>query len=197
MSETAPGVMGRWFRAEGIDDLPDRLRQQGAFLPHPLPSTVRLQPPTYRVLAEAEQAIGRLDEAASRLSNRAGLVRLAQLRDVHGSGELGGVLAALRELLVADLPGVVGAPAVDLHLGRYLRANDEAVRWVGQGGPINLVLLSQLAGILGGERESLGAYADDEVTEVRWRTGPAWLGGPDVRAAYLLAVPPGAELQTG
>jgi cell filamentation protein, protein adenylyltransferase len=197
MSNARPGVTGRWFLAEGIDDLPEGLRQAGAFLPHPLPSTVRLRPPTYRILAEAEQAIGRLDEAAARLPNRTGLVRLAQLRDVRGSGELGGVFGALREMLVADLPGVVEAPPVDLKLRRYLRANDEAVAWVRGGGPVNLVLLSQLGAILAGTRETLGIIGGDEVAEVAWRTGPGWLGGPDPRDAYLLAVPPGAELQTG
>lgn len=157
---------------------------------------VRLQPQTYRILAEAEQAIGRLDEAASRLPNRAGLVRLAQLRDVHGSGELGGVFAALRELLLADLPGAVGTPAIDLNLRRYLRASDEAVSWVQTGGPINLALLSQLGAILDGTSDTLGEIDGDDVTEVRWRTGPGWLGGPDPGDAYLLTVPPGAELQT-
>lgn len=168
----------------------------GAFLPHPLPSTVRLRPPTYRILAEAEQAIGRLDEAAARLPNRAGLVRLAQLRDVRASGELGGEFGALRELLVADLPGVTATPPVDLNLLRYLRANDEAVHWVRGGGPINLVLLSQLGEILAGARESLGVIAADHVSDVAWRTGHTWLGGRDPADAYLLAVPPGAELQT-
>jgi hypothetical protein len=157
---------------------------------------VRLQPQTYRILAEAEQAIGRLDEAAARLPNRAGLVRLAQLRDVHGSGELGGVFAALRELLLADLPGTVDAPAVDLNLRRYLLANDEAVAWVRAGGAINLALLSQLGSILDGTTDTLGVIDDDEVTGVAWRTGPGWLGGPEPRHAYLLTVPPGAELQT-
>ncbi|HEV2781258.1 MAG TPA: hypothetical protein VGX25_17895 [Actinophytocola sp.] len=157
---------------------------------------VRLQPTTYRILAEAEQAIGRLDEAAARLPNRSGLVRLAQLRDVHSSGELGGVIAALRELLVADLPGVVADPPVDLNLRRYLRANDEAVGWVRGGGQINLALLGQLGSILAGARDSLGVVGTDEVSEVAWRTGPGWLGGPDPRDAYLLAVPPGVELQT-
>jgi hypothetical protein len=157
---------------------------------------VRLQPQTYRILAEAEQAIGRLDEAAARLPNRAGLVRLAQLRDVHGSGELGGVFAALRELLLADLPGAVGQPAVDLNLRRYLRANDEAVTWVRAGGSLNLALLSQLGAIVDGSLESLGFIEGDDVTEVNWRTWPGWLGGPEPRDAYLLTVPPGAELQT-
>lgn len=157
---------------------------------------VRLQPQTYRILAEAEQAIGRLDEAAARLPNRAGLVRLAQLRDVHGSGELGGVFGALRELLLADLPGAAGTPAVDLDLRRYLRANDEAVAWVRDGGAINLALLSQLGAILDGTAEELGPIDGDDVTEVAWRTGPGWLGGPDPGDAYLLTVPPGAELQT-
>lgn len=191
-----PAETGRWFLAEGFIDIPARLRQEGAFLPRPLPSMVRLQPQTYRLLAEAEQAIGRLDEAAARLPNRAGLVRLAQLRDVHGSGELGGVFAALRELLLADLPGAVGAPPVDLELSRYLRANDEAVRWVRSGGSINLALLSQLGSILDGSAATLGFIDGDDVTEVNWRTGPGWLGGPDPGDAYLLTVPPGAELQT-
>jgi hypothetical protein len=193
-----PGETGRWFLgAAGISDLPERLRQEGAFLPHPLPSTVRLRPPTYRILAEAEQAIGRLDEAAARLPNRAGLVRLAQLRDVRSSGELGGVFAALREMLVLDLPGVTTAPPVDLNLLRYLRANDQAVAWVRAGGPINLVLLSRLGRILDGTSDVLGTINGDDVTDVTWRTGQGWLGGPDPRDAYLLAAPPGAELQTG
>jgi len=191
-----PAETGRWFLAEGIDDIPARLRLAGAFLPRPLPSMVRLQPQTYRILAEAEQAIGRLDEAAARLPNRAGLVRLAQLRDVHGSGELGGVFAALRELLLADLPGAGAAPSVDEGLRRYLRANDQAVAWVRAGGAINLALLSQLRAIIDGESDGLGFIDGDDVTEVNWRTGPAWLGGPDARDAYLLTVPPGAELQT-
>jgi cell filamentation protein, protein adenylyltransferase len=196
MPDAMPAETGRWFLAEGIDDLPAHLRVAGAFLPRPLPSMVRLQPQTYRILAEAEQAIGRLDEAAARLPNRAGLVRLAQLRDVHGSGELGGVFAALRELLLADLPGPVGVPAVDLNLRRYLRANDEAVTWVRAGGSLNLALLSQLGAIIDGSLDSLGFIDGEDVTEVNWRTWPGRLGGPEPRDAYLLTVPPGAELQT-
>lgn len=196
MPDAMPAETGRWFLAEGIGDLPARLRQEGAFLPRPLPSMVRLQPQTYRLLAEAEQSLGRLDEAAARLPNRASLVRLAQLRDVQGSGELGGVFASLRELLLADLPGAVEAPAVEENLSRYLRANDEAATWVRAGGPINLALLSQLGSILDGTSDTLGHMDGDDVTEVGWRTWPGWLGGPDPRDAYLLTVPPGAELQT-
>jgi hypothetical protein len=196
MPDAMPAETGRWFLAEGIPDLPARLRQEGAFLPRPLPSMVRLQPQTYRILAEAEQAIGRLDEAAARLPNRAGLVRLAQLRDVHGSGELGGVFVALRELLLADLPGAGDMPAIDADLRRHLLANDEAVAWVRSGGALNLALLSQLSSILDGPADALDTMDGDDVTEINWRTGPAWLGGPDPREAYLLTVPAGAELQT-
>jgi cell filamentation protein, protein adenylyltransferase len=196
MPDAMPAETGRWFLAEGVSEVPARLRQEGAFLPRPLPSMVRLQPQTYRVLAEAEQAIGRLDEAVARLPNRTGLVRLAQLRDVHGSGELGGVFGALRELLLADLPGSIDAPAIDLNLRRHLRANDEAVAWVHTGGAINLALLSQLGSILDGTADKLGVMDGDDVTEVTWRDEPGWLGGPDPREAYLLTSPPGAALQT-
>jgi cell filamentation protein, protein adenylyltransferase len=197
MSEAVPGEMGRWFPVEGNIDLPERLRQEGAFLPHPLPSMVRLQPSTYRILAEAEQAIGRLDEAAARLPNAAGLVRLTQLRDARSSAELGGVFAALRELLLADLPGVVADPPADHDLARYLHAGDAAVAWVRDGGVINLTLLSRLGSVLAGKLDALGIPGEDHVKGVDWRTEPTWLGGPDPAAAYLLAAPPGVELQTG
>jgi hypothetical protein len=107
------------------------------------------------------------------------------------------VFAALREILLVDLPGVSDLPPVDLHLRRYLRANDAAVAWVRDGRPINLVLLSRLGSILAGARDTLGVINGDDVTEVAWRTDLGWLGGPDAADAYLLAVPPGAELQTG
>ena len=195
MPDAKPADTGRWFLAEGVGDISPRVRAQGAFLPHPLPSTVRLLPQTYRVLAEAEQAVGRLDEAAARLPDRSGLARLAQRRDVHGSGELGGGFGALRELLIADLPGSAGSSGVDLGLRRYLLANDEAVAWVRAGGAINLALLGRLGQVLDGTAEALGHIDGDEVTEVPWRTGPGWLGGPDPRDAYLVTAPPGAELQ--
>jgi hypothetical protein len=197
MSEAVPGEMGRWFPVEGNVDLPERLRQEGAFLPHPLPSMVRLQPSTYRILAEAEQAIGRLDEAAARLPNRASLVRLTHMRDARGSGELGGEFAALRELLVADLPGVVAEPPADHDLARYLHAGDAAVAWVRGGGVINLTLLSRLGSMLAGRLDALGVPGEDHVKGVDWRTEPAWLGGRDPADAYLVAAPPGVELQTG
>jgi len=197
MSEAVPGETGRWFPVEGNIDLPERLRQEGAFLPHPLPSMVRLQPSTYRILAEAEQAIGRLDEAAARLPNAAGLVRLTQLRDARSSAELGGVFAALRELLLADLPGVVADPPADHDLARYLHAGDAAVAWVRDGGVINLTLLSRLGSVLAGKLDALGIPGEDHVKGVDWRTEPTWLGGPDPADAYLLAAPPGVELQTG
>lgn len=197
MSEAVPGEMGRWFPVEGNIDLPERLRQEGAFLPHPLPSMVRLQPSTYRILAEAEQAIGRLDEAAARLPNAAGLVRLTQLRDARSSAELGGVFAALRELLLADLPGVVPDPPADHDLARYLHAGDAAVAWVRDGGVINLTLLSRLGSVLAGKLDALGIPGEDHVKGVDWRTEPTWLGGPDPADAYLIAAPPGVELQTG
>jgi hypothetical protein len=100
-------------------------------------------------------------------------------------------------MLVVDLPGVAGTAPVDLTLRGYLAASDAAVAWVRAGGPLNLVLLSQLGTILAGTAEALGPAGADSVNTVAWRTGQGWLGGPDPRDAYLLAVPPGAELQIG
>jgi hypothetical protein len=70
------------------------------------------------------------------------------------------------------------------------------VAWVRNGGPITLALLGELGSILDGRTETLGFFSGDDVIEVKWRTDPGWLGGPDPRDAYLLTVPPGAELQT-
>lgn len=69
--------------------------------------------PAWRLVAEAEHALGRLDEAAERLGARPGLVRSTRVRDAHGSAGLSGVAVGLREAFAADLLASQGPPPSD------------------------------------------------------------------------------------
>src|SRR5687767_13581297 len=86
---------GQWSRVPELPGIPEALRGEGAYLPPPLPSDLALPAATYRRCAEAEHALGRLDEAADRLGVRSALVRSTQVRDANSSAGLSGVVVGL------------------------------------------------------------------------------------------------------
>ncbi|GAA3881816.1 hypothetical protein GCM10022243_52970 [Saccharothrix violaceirubra] len=86
-------------------------------------------PATYSVLAEAEHALGRLDEAAERLPGRHWFVRSTRVRDAVCSAHLSGLPVGLREAFAADLVAGQGPPPVDRYgptraLAPYLAVPD-------------------------------------------------------------------------
>ncbi|WP_104482909.1 Fic/DOC family N-terminal domain-containing protein [Actinokineospora auranticolor] len=181
MSMTKPSAGGRWSAVrdgEG-DRLPPRLRAEGAFTPWPLPSELDLSQRTYRLLADGQEMLGRLDEAAARLATLSPLVRSTQVREVQLSAQLDGISAALLEVLVSLLPGVKPGNKVTPKVSRYLRASDTGFAALRAGADIDGELMSEVA----------AAFADTGTTDV-WRTDHAWLGGTE---AFLLASPPGVE----
>ncbi|MBW4719064.1 Fic family protein [Saccharothrix obliqua] len=135
--------------------VPDELRREGAYLPPPLPSELALPVRTYRLAAEAEHALGRLDEAADRLGVRAGLVRATQVRDAQASAGLSGTAIGLREALAADLQAARGTPPTDRSapaqlLAPYLAAYDHGVDRVRRGAVVDAVLVGEMTAIMVG-----------------------------------------------
>lgn len=188
MPSRRSGTPGREFPVVGLDDLPRSIRTKGAFVPPRLPrvSQLTLRLSTCRHLAEAQEALGRLDAASLRLPSRAGLVRLTRHRDARASAAMDGIFVSTRAALAADLPGSV-TPEVDERLLPYLDVAEEATAAMRDHRPIDLALLGQLTSIMAGAPVS---------GVVPWRRQPGWLGGPDPRDAYLITTPPGATLRT-
>lgn len=173
---------GQWAPVSGLPDVPDELRLEGAYLPPPLPSDLVLPPSTYRVCAEAEHALGRLDEAADRLDARSALVRSTQVRDATSSAGMSGVVMGLREAFAADLVASQGdqplghtAPA--RLIGPYLHAYDRGLDRVRAGAPVDAALVGELSAIMTGRT--------DHGLEDVLRRAPGWLGLRP-RRAYLL-----------
>ncbi len=80
-------------------------------------------PDTARTLAEAQEALARLDETARRSALGKALAHAARLREIRATAHLDGLHLALAEVCVGVLPGVVvEAPHVPL-LHRYVRAD--------------------------------------------------------------------------
>lgn len=87
----------------------------------PTPELV-LSPTTYRLLADAQETVGRLDEIIQRCPLRSSWARSVQMREIQHSAHLDGVHVALREVVVAHLPGHRGEQAIEPDLAEYLRS---------------------------------------------------------------------------
>lgn len=88
------------------------------------PPGLALSPVTYRLLADAQEALGRLDEIVHRCPLRSYWARSVQMREIQHSAHLDEVHVALREVLLAYLPGVKSRQAAEPNLARYLRSTD-------------------------------------------------------------------------
>ncbi|MGW4116414.1 Fic family protein [Actinosynnema sp. NPDC004786] len=182
---------GQWSPVAGLPGIPEALRREGAYLPPPLPSDLMLPAATYRACAEAEHALGRLDEAADRLGVRPALVRATQVRDANSSAGLSGVAVGLRETFAADLlasedgPPPTDSAAPSQLVAPFLRAFAHGLARVRAGAPVDADLVGEVAAIMtGGEP---GGSARDVL-----RHAPGRLGLSDERAYLLTAT--GAHL---
>ncbi|WP_346660179.1 Fic/DOC family N-terminal domain-containing protein [Amycolatopsis sp. QT-25] len=178
---------GMWVPVAGEGDVPEAIRREGAWAPRPLPSHVVLATRTHRGLARAEQALGRLDEAAERLPDRSYLVDHTMLREAQSSAALEDACVSLTDVLLARLPGAKPAPepAVEAII-RYLEASRRAFGTVRDGADIDLPLLGEIS-------RQLGPVPPPEGSGF-WRERTSWISGRD-GTPVVAHTPPGPHLQ--
>ncbi|WP_158842542.1 Fic family protein [Saccharothrix deserti] len=187
-----PLSTGQWSPVPHLPGIPEALRREGAYLPPPLPSDLALPVATYRGCAEAEHALGRLDEAADRLGLRSALGRATQARDANSSAGLSGVAVGLRETFAADLlASQDGTPPADSAapsqlVAPFLRAFDHGLARVRAGAAVDAELVGEVAAIMTGR-----APGHHHIGDVL-RRAPGRLGVSDERAYLLTAT--GAHL---
>ncbi|WP_409495704.1 Fic family protein [Amycolatopsis sp. cmx-11-12] len=180
---------GKWVPVAEEGDIPEAIRREGAWVPRPLPSDVVLATSTHRVLARAEQALGRLDEAAERLPDRQYLVHYTMLREAQSSAALEDASVSLKDVLLAKLPGAKPVPEPEVEaITRYLDASQRAFDTVRAGGDIDLPLL-------GGISRQLDPVPSPPGEEsVFWRERTSWISARD-GSAVVAHTPPGPHLQ--
>ncbi len=187
----APPAHGVWAEPADPGALPEPLRGLRAYLPNPLPLDLVLPTRTHRRLAEAEHALGSLNEGAERIADRSALVLSSQIRDARSSAAMADVTADLAEsfvfhLLAARATGDRSAVAelLDKHpIGRFVLASAHGTARLTAGAPVDTTLLGEISAIL------TGSGPRDLSTGLRRHQG--WFGG---RTPYLLTTPPGEPL---
>ena len=145
-----------------------------------MPSEIVLRQKTWRDAAAAQEAMGRLDERVRHVPGADMWAQQVFRREIRASASLDDVLVTTREAYLVDETHSGGHP-----LAGYLRAGVEVAGAARAGRPLTVELLGRISAVMHGP-------ADDDID--RWRTGPAWLGGPRPQDAYLLVAPPGAEM---
>ncbi|WP_433260689.1 Fic family protein [Actinosynnema sp. CS-041913] len=185
---------GEWVEPGDVSAVPEQLRGERAFAPSSLPADIVLSTAAHRELANAEHAVGRVDEAVHRLPDREMFVLCTRFREVRSSAELVGVDASMLETWLVDLmltraaEGVGDPEEVVLDrnpVGRFILASRYGADRLAAGAAIDLELLGAVSARLTGRgprslEDGLRAYQ-------------GWLG-PTPDQAYVLTMPPGERL---
>jgi Fic family protein len=157
-----------------------------AFVPDPLPRHLDLQLATIRLLAEAENAIGRLGGTAGRLVNPYLVGSPLLHREAILSSRIEGTITTPEQLVALEAAGgEVRAPDPEAReVLNYIRAMEHGVRRL-QDLPVCLRLLREVHEVLltgvRGDRERPGEF----------RTGQNWIGrrGDSIHEARFVPPP--------
>lgn len=176
----------------GYDALLGRSYEHFAFVPHPLPSSVPLSELTYKLVSEAERAVGRLDAAVTRLPNPSLLGRPALRREAVSTSALEGTYAPLSEVLEADFL-VEGKRSAEVReVLNYVAAAERGLALI-RDRPICLNVIAELQGIL------VKGTRGDSYDAGRLREKQVYIGGRQlgIEASRFVPPPHGDVLENG
>lgn len=183
VSKCSSSPVGELQRIRGHDSYLDRDYDYFAFVPTPLPVTVPLQPLTIKLMAEAERAVGRLDAAASRLSNPTLLVRPALYREAVSTSALEGTYAPFLEVLEADYIEEHERSAEVREVLNYVEAAERGLALIREI-PICLRLIAELQAII------VKGTRGDSWDAGRLRSGQVYIGERQLGIEHSRFVPP-------
>jgi Fic family protein len=177
--------VGELVPVTGHDRRYDEPYEHFAFIPHPLPDDVELEPATWTSVTTAQAAIARLDGAVSELPDPALLVRPLIRREAVSTSALEGTYTGFGDLLGAEASRKEQRGDVREVLN-YVRATEHGVARL-QELPVCMRLINEahvllLDGVRGDSWE-LGAV----------RSTQNWIGDADCRIADAIFVPPPPE----
>lgn len=185
--------VGQLLPIRGFDSRHSREYQHVAFFPEPLPETVHLESQTWITVAEAMNALGRLDQATKQVPNPSLLRRPAIRKEAVSTSALEGTHAAFPEVLEAeaDIDESRHSPEL-VEVLNYVRAAEHAFALIRDRG-LTVNLLNELQEILvrntPAEEKDPGRIRSHQVV-----IGP---DGSLVEEARFVPPPPGDILEGG
>lgn len=184
--------IGRLVPIEGFDQRTDSDFSHQAFLPEPLPLEVALSAETWTVVARAEAALGRLDEASQQVPEPRLLRQAALRREAQSTSALEGTFAPFEEVMEPEL-GDRSSHSIEVwEILNYVAAAEEGFAWISSR-PVTTRLISELQRTL--VSGTPGEFSD--AGNLRNRQVVVGSPGSSVTEARFVPVPPGDQLQAG
>jgi Fic family protein len=175
------------MRIRGRDALLGQGYDHVAFCPASLPASVPLSERTYKLVSEADRAVGRLDAGTGRLPNPSLLVRPTIYREAVSTSALEGTYAALVDVLEADYVDERQQTHEVREVMNYVRAATRALELI-KTKPICITLISELQQIL--VKGTRGDFSDAG----RLRQGQVYIGERTQGISDSRYVPPPPDL---
>lgn len=185
-------LIGHLVAIRGHDARRDAVYEHFAFVPDPLPSEVPLTHGTYKLLSEADRALGALNGHMHLLPNPTLLVRPAITREAVSTSALEGTYAAMSEVLEAEYSEARYASAEVREIQNYVRAAMKGIELI-QTLPICLRLVTRLQKILVARTRG-DSYDSGKLRERQVYIGEEAAG---IEEARFVPPPPGDVLRDG
>lgn len=188
----ADSPVGQLVRIAGTDGRTGQDYEHVAFVPDPLDEEPALAGATWRQVARAGHALGRLQQAARQVPAPALLRRPTLRREAQSTSALEGTFAPLEDVLAGDLVGEPSRSAELREVLNYVTMADRGFTALQEGRRMTLALLCELHRLL-----VCGTAADNRqagnVRDVQVALGSP--GGGIVEARFV-PPPPGLGLES-
>ncbi|MEJ5914490.1 Fic family protein [Pseudokineococcus sp. 1T1Z-3] len=181
--------VGHVVRLAGIDGRTQRSYDHWAYVADQLAAEPSLQGATWRVVARAGHALGRLQQAGRQVPQPALLRRPTLRREAQSTSALEGTYAPLEDVLEAEASADDRSAELSEVLN-YVDAAELGFAWVADGRPLTVGLLAELHATL-----VAGTTADTEDSG-RLRRIPVAIGGrgDGLETSRFVPMPPGPAL---
>ncbi len=184
--------IGRLVPISGPDGRTGEHYDYFAYLASPLPPSIELSSGTWTVVARAEAALARLDQAARQIPEPGLLRRPALRREAQSTSAMEGTFAPFEDVLASDIEDRAELSLEMREILNYVVAAEEAFSWIGDR-PVTSGLMAGLQRIL--VQGTPGEYSDAG----RLRDRQVFIGPKDapIADARFVPAPHGDQLATG
>lgn len=184
--------IGQLVPITGTDGRNGRAFDYFAYLADPLPESVSLSSGTWNIVAGAESALARLDQAARQVPNPSLLRHPALRREAQSTSALEGTYAPLEDILESDVADRAQLSLEIREILNYVFAAEQAFSWITER-PLTSGLIGSLQATLvqgtAGEYSDAGGLRDRQVM-IGPRDAP-------IEEARFVPAPFGDQLQAG